>query len=324
MDDTLRTEPWHQPNTFMDIMAPSRVKNPMPKTPARSETLMRTVVHKPQPVQSAPKIIAVNSTSLDNQMMPQISTPKRDYSVAASLTDRSPLINRFSANTDAAETAQQQYPSMDAPADLNTSPLHVAEQEPQAVQPVELTMDRPTIANVFANNIPADISSSARSKPVSRWHTAKKVSGWTVLAVVLLGLVGAGIFINSNFSKLELYMASSKAGFKATLPSIKPSGYDLSSISTGKGAIEASFKSNSDNRTYSISESKSSVTSDQLLTSYILQKAGENYEIIQTEGKIIYIYGSQDATWVSNGIWYIVSDNNSLSNHQIIDIADSM
>jgi hypothetical protein len=185
-------------------------------------------------------------------------------------------------------------------------------------------MDRPTIANVFANNMPVNISSSARSKPVSKWHMAKKVSGWSVLAVVLIGLAGAGIFINSNFGKLELYMASSKAGFKATLPSIKPSGYDLSSISTGKGAIEASFKSNSDNQTYSISETKSPISSGQLLTTYILQKTGENYQTIQTEGKIIYVYGNQNATWVSNGIWYIVSDNNSLTNHQIIDIADSM
>lgn len=287
---------------------------------------MRTAVKKPQPVQPAANNFAVNTTPLDNQLAEGVSTFKTDHSDAASITDKSLLISRFSANTNMAIEPEQQYPSMDAPADLNVAaePEQSNEQEIQASQPVELVMDRPTISNIFANNMPIDLSSSERSRPVSRWHTAKRLSGWTVLAVVLIGLVGSGIYINSNFEKLELYLASNKAGFNATLPSIKPSGYDLSSISTGSGALQASFKSNSDSRTYSISESKSSISSGQLLTGYVLQKAGQNYQTIQTDGKIIYVYGSQDATWVNNGIWYIVSDNNSLSNHQIIDIADSM
>jgi hypothetical protein len=327
MDDTLQqTEPWRQPNTFMDIIAPNRVKNPLPKAPARSETLMRTAVKKPQPVQPAPRNFTVNTISTDNQLATQVSAHKTDHSEAASLTDKSPLISRFSANADISTEPEQQYPSMDAPTDLSVAaePEQFNEQEIQAPQPIELAMDRPTISNVFANSLPIDLSSSERSRPVSRWHMAKRLSGWTVLAVVLIGLVGSGIYINSNFEKLELYLASNKAGFSATLPSIKPSGYDLNSISTGSGALQASFKSNSDSRTYSISESKSSISSGQLLTGYVLQKAGENYQTIQTDGKIIYVYGGQDATWVSKGIWYIVSDNNSLSNHQIIDIADSM
>jgi hypothetical protein len=310
----------------MDIITPSRVKNPLPKAPARSETLMRTVVKKPQPVQSAPKDLTVNAVQSDNQLTAQVSTHNTDHSEAAGLTDKSPLVSRFSANANMATEPEQQYPSMDASTDLNVAaePEQVNEQEIQASQPIELAMDQPTIGSIFADNMPIDLSSSERSRPVSRWHTAKRLSSWTVLAVVLIGLIGSGIYINSNFEKLELSLASSKAGFSATLPSIKPSGYDLSSISTGSGALQASFKSNSDSRTYSISESKSSISSNQLLTGYVLQKAGENYETIQTNGKIIYVYGGQDATWVSKGIWYIVSDNNSLSNHQIIDIADSM
>jgi hypothetical protein len=196
---------------------------------------------------------------------------------------------------------------------------------PVASEAAELAMAPPSY-NIFKDPLPGTFEYSRAPSAVSqsKWALAKRLSGWSVLGVVLVGVVGAGLFINSNFNKIELYFASSRAGFAATLPSAKPSGYNLSSISTGGGAIEASFSSNTSNRSYTISEKKSSISSTDLLDNYVQNKAGLNFRTVNTTGNTIYIYNGHDATWTSNGIWYVLQDNNSLSDHQIINIAGSM
>ena len=69
---------------------------------------------------------------------------------------------------------------------------------------------------------------------------------------------------------------------------------------------------------------KSSMSSNQLLNGYVENNAGFNYQTINTNHKTVYIYNGHDATWVNNGIWYVIQDNNSLSYHQIINIVNSM
>ena len=324
MDDALNSSTWRQA-TFMDIIGP-RVKNSTSKaTPAKSHTLRRDAVKKPE-IQTA----AIDFTQPVEQTS-QFQQARPDHTEAASLIERSPLVSRFTpAGEYQEQTAQEehlepievrQYPSMDG--EVVEEPI--VNESQASYGATALAIDPPSI-NIFKTPQPGTFEYSRPSLPIkaNKWNVAKRLSGWSVIGIVAVGIIAGGLLVNRNFSKLELYVASSRAGFAATLPAARPSGYDLSSISTGGGVIEASFKSNSDNRNYSISEKKSSVTSSGLLNNYVASQAGANYQAVNTSGKTIYIYNGHDATWANNGIWYIIQDNNSLSDHQIINIANSM
>ena len=324
MDDAINTSAWGQVNTFMDIIGP-RVNNSTKRAkPDKSQTLMRSAVKKPEPQTAAIDISSVKSSSTIEQGL------KPDLVAAAALTDRSPLISRYSDNASIEEPSSlthrvepievQQYPSMDG------ETMQPTYEEPQMnSESTAAALELPNI-NIFKDPLPGtfEYSRAATTPNKSKWSLAKRISGWSVLAVAVIGVLSMGFYLNRNFSKVELYVASSRAGFAATLPSIKPTGYTLSGISTGGGVIEASFASQKSNHGYTISEKKSSVTSSSLLSNYVEGKAGLNYQTINTNGKTIYIYNGQDATWTSNGIWYVLEGNNSINNHQIINIANSM
>lgn len=314
MEDALNSNAWVQPNTFMDIIAPNK-QTSIRNRPTKSETLMRRAVKKPD-------FSAINKNKPASNQQTQSSAiinHRPDHFESATYASQSPLISRYSPtlqySSDEPDNSQQLGAFQ---SDL--SPASFYERD---AQPLELAIEQPAI-NIFKNNLSlASEYAQEIHQEMSKWHLMKRISGWTVLAAVIIGVVSGGLFINRNLNQIEFYLASSKSGFSATLPKISPSGYDLSSIGTGSGAIEANFKSNIDNRSYTISEKKSSPSSGMLAT-YVQNIAGLNFQAINTDGKTIYIYNGHDATWVSNNIWYIIQDNNSLSDHQIINIADSM
>lgn len=310
MDDALNTSSFRQPNTFMDIAAPN--KSPRRGEPNRSNTLMRSAVKKPVP------------TVAELQNLPKVQTGfnASDHTAAASYSSQSPFVTKLSTSIydepvsePVSTPIQQQYPSMETEAPAEFPSQIEVEQEPlmnSAYTEMAEAVPMPSF-NVFNPSVPqVDTSFVEATGDTLRQGFRKIFSGWSVLGVAVIGIVACAVFINSHINNVEFYLASSKAGFSATLPSIKPSGFNLSGISTGSGAIEASFKSNSDNRAYNISEKKSSISSQDLQNGYVMNQAGLNYQTLKTNGKTIFIYNSNDATWENNGIWYVLQDNNFL------------
>ena len=48
-----------------------------------------------------------------------------------------------------------------------------------------------------------------------------------------------------------------------------------------------------------------------------------NYQVVVGGGRTVYLYGSRNATWVNNGLWYVLQGNDSLSNQQLVQLATS-
>jgi hypothetical protein len=157
--------------------------------------------------------------------------------------------------------------------------------------------------------------------PKQRRGLAKRltIASASVLSVLLIG----GFFAYQNFNKLDLYLASTKAGFSDITPSYKPTGYGLASVSSGSGVIETVYNSNTNSKSYTLSEKKSNFTSSDLLQNFVLNTAGQNYETVISNGLTIYLYAPHSATWVNGGIWYIISANSSLSDQQLVQLASS-
>jgi hypothetical protein len=164
-------------------------------------------------------------------------------------------------------------------------------------------------------------------RPIRSFHATPKRHARRVVTISGAGLITAlliGFVIHSNIANIRLQLASSKAGFAASVPADQPTGLHLSSLSSSAGDVTLRF-SRQDNPTgsYTLTEQASTWDSSTLREMYVNAVTKQAQTVI-ADGNIIYIYGNQNATWVNDGVWYQIHSNGSLSNQQLIAIATSL
>ena len=127
-----------------------------------------------------------------------------------------------------------------------------------------------------------------------------------------------------NIPRMTLRVASSRAGFEAQLPSYSPSGFKFSGpVAYAPGQVTLQYKSNTDERAYSILQKQTTWDSETLLDNFVSQET-DLYSTYQERGLTVYIYDGSNATWVNGGIWYTVSGESLLTSEQILKIAASL
>lgn len=140
----------------------------------------------------------------------------------------------------------------------------------------------------------------------------------SVLVVVLLGLFIA----YQNRASINLQLASAKAGFHATTPSYKPTGYALKDISSSPGMVNIRYRAPQGNGIV-IGQKESNWDSQTLQQNY-LALGDQKYQTHHQSGKTIFTYGKNQATWVDGGIWYQIQGNATTSSKDLVAIAASM
>lgn len=139
-------------------------------------------------------------------------------------------------------------------------------------------------------------------------------------AAVVLSVLVLGFIVAQNANGVRLQMASAKAGFDASLPD-RPAGFALGQLNYGPGVVAEQFRGGGHH--YTVIQRKSSWDNQALLNNFVAADY-QNYQTVATAGHTIYLYGNHDATWVNDGVWYVVQSDGSLSNQQLIDLALSL
>lgn len=299
--------------TMKDIVHPSSARNAHHAT-QRSQTLMRSTVRKPE-VTKRPHIVAPishNGAVIKTPVPAKLSVNDIDTKRLqhAQAVPKSKLVTRFSSSSS------------------NYTPMIAAPTLANAPQPLMTPSATPVSHqnDIFTAALHA---ATSHQEPPVKQHFKKQrksparrifaVSGAALAVVVLLGLV-----VSQNMTSIRLQLASSKAGFSATIPSHEPSGFGLHKFSAAANEVTAHYTSNSDSdRQFSIIEKPSDWDSATLRDSYVKQIT-QNYQIVEENGRTIFLYNNDSATWVNGGVWYVISGAHSLSNKQLIDIATSM
>ena len=194
-------------------------------------------------------------------------------------------------------------------------------------------------APVNIESIPKDIfmaalsrSESHKEKPLSKaklHHKAAKKLGVTnkifaVSSATFSALLLFGFFAYQNIPNAAFRLAASRAGVQASLPSYKPAGFAVSGqTQSTPGQISVKFASNSDNRSFTVTQRASKWNSSSLLEDYVAINR-RNYQSLQIGSKTIYLYGDSNATWVDGNTWYKIEGNSNLSSQQLLNIAKSM
>lgn len=166
---------------------------------------------------------------------------------------------------------------------------------------------------------------SSHTQPLHKLGRKRRLSRrkTSLAALLIAGVLLGGFVAFQNLTSTQLHIASSKAGFTASLPDSQPAGYHLSHLNAKPGEVAVHYASNTDSRGYAITEKASEWDSNALRDEF-LAASGHSYQVVESGGRTLYLYGQNAATWVSGGVWYQVQSNGALSDNQLISLASSL
>ncbi len=293
-----------------------------------AKTLMRSAVTKPQPVKLAALSSRLEPSSSAVRIISAPLLHVQERHSRAKQTTKSRLISRF--GTDLVE------PQIDK----KTLPLQVKRHPDEPVNKYAHSAISDSLTNRLTETASdtSDIFTAALSRATSHEQPAPSVASHrkskrsgirrraaNVLVSTAVVLVLGSFIAYQNMASINLHMAATKAGVQASLPTYRPAGFALSRhIQTSPGQIVISFHSNSDNRNFSITQKASDWNSQTLLDNFVALHDSHYQRLSQSNGKTIFVYGDANATWVDGGVWYNIVGNSSLSNEQLLKLANSL
>lgn len=303
-------------------------------TPQHSKTLMRHVVKKPNVIKTEKRAAPApanptQAASKSTQAFPGIVKPQ--HVIHASGVQRSALISKFGRNnsnqikTDIIPVKSAPTHGRKVAARPQAAPHQVVVGAVSApVQPIEATDDLTLrgLAAATSHTQPKLKKQNAFRRAAKRLHVSPLTLTGGIAALLLL--VGGGWYAYQNVPGIAMQVAVRRSGIHANLPTYSPAGYSLHQpISYAPGQINLEYKSNSDNRSFSVVQRASSWNSQALLDNYI-NAAHKQYQTMQVNGRTIYTYDSGNATWVDGGTWYQINGDSTLSSEQLLKIVDSL
>lgn len=271
-----------------------------------SKTLMRHAVHKPE---HAPAHHAQKKT-------PGLHSPSRLN--RAKHVPKSSLISKFGHD----------IPKVNK----KIEPLEVrqAPEEPSAIEPAPILLPQHnlTLSPFEAALRKANSHKSPKLKKTPRHHkVAKKLKispkALNASAAVIAALIIGGVVAYRSVPGIAVNLAANRAGVNASLPGYNPAGFSLSGpIEYSKGLVSIKYKSNSDDRSFRLVQQKSDWNSQNLERNFVAKQGST--QTIEDRGRTIYVYGGNNATWVSGGTWYQIEGNSALNYDQLLNLASSL
>lgn len=285
------------------VKARQAAQHKQPHSVEQSKTLMRKAVRKPKAHKSPKKV--KNSLPIKHGAVVSQKVSARhiqeDKLSRANGVAKSSKIAKFAKTT--------------------STPIVISEnikQQPhQAARHIALTKKAQTTDDLLLHAV-------ERAK--THEQTYRKSHRKKVKIKKSYAAAGAGalilVMITLSLPLIQLKMASSQAGFDIKRPAYKAAGFKYLGLQAQPGSAKLYYQSNSDDRQYQISQKISNWNNDVL--NKVLGTSTENTVIVTPKGKQVHLTPSGSAQWVNAGFEYNLTTNNSLSNRQIAEIADSL
>jgi len=288
-------------------------------TTQHSKTLMRSAVKKPAHSLKPDSVAAAKPNT-------KVATPKTSITPRTAAT--SPYREKHAMSIHKSEMVHK-FGEPQMPAKVTVKPMEVR-SSPPLTPAVGLTQKQKT-ANLLDRALEA---AQSHNEPFhdtkKRLHkrVAKKIGlsskGMAITTTVLAGLMLGGFYAYQNVPNLAMRVAATRAGFSASMPSYAPSGFSFKGpVQYSANQVVVSFKTNTDERAYKLTQQTSSWSSDSLLNNYVAV-GSKDYQTYQDRGRTIYIYDGSSATWVNGGVWYQIQGDSDLTSDQLVRIAASL
>jgi hypothetical protein len=300
--------------------------------PQRAQTLMRHVVAKPR-VEKKPHIKMAAPSELMAKPASEIAKPlekkvsvtqvnpvrlARSRQVAQSQHIRRYAKDKLRGQHSLPASAVRQAAAPNAapvtPPRVSRSPVMQQVAETQASRQKAEDIFEAALAHANSHQEPLQPKQGRRAN--SRRRLVSVAAG--IAAFLVIG----GFISYLNMPKIELQVASMRAGFHAEMPSYQPSGYALDGgVKSTEGRIEMTFRSG--DSAFRVTQETSDWNSVTLLDQNT-ERRGTPEQTIQSKGRIIYIYDDGTATWVDSGVRYEINGNAGLTQDDLVSVATSM
>jgi hypothetical protein len=302
--------------------------------PEHAKTLMRRAVLKPEAKMKpaiktqAPAEIAAKPMQA---LVPKLSASQVDPHRLqhAQTVKRSDLVQKFNRNNQHSRTAlHANAHGRAARVAPRYEPLTVQRPEHRATSAAAVQqrpVGTPKERDIFETAIAHATSHEQPAPKVARAHKTHRHRGFVnTLAGITAVLIIGGFVAYLNAPTLEIHFASIQAGFNASMPSYRPTGFALNgAVKANHGVVAINFSSKTTEDTFKVTQQPSSWDSTTLYDNMVAVAGGAK-QTIQDHGHTIYVYGSNDVAWVSGGVLYQINGNAMLTNDQITHIAASM
>ncbi len=166
-------------------------------------------------------------------------------------------------------------------------------------------------------------ASAHKNKPLKKQKRTNKTSKRMNIALMSLAIILIGGFIAyQNSEILAVRIAAQRAGISMTVPGYTPAGFRLNNHTSKAGEITMGYKSNTDGRSYNLTQSISSWDSGALIAHFLDAKT---YQVTQTnKGLQVYTYDGSNATWLDHGVWFNLYGDAQLSSNQLSELINSI
>lgn len=294
------------------------------RAPQKTHTLLRSGLKRPQ--------LDITQRKAETQTTPQPKTPVSPMTrqERAAATPKHATVSRFKTPDIApAQSAPKQEAQAESAASLSLAQLqsqHPAMKQ-QAIQP-QRSKTGTELKEALIKERMEEAPASRQEKYQAQQHRvnsffSKQPRLLTAVAGALSVLLLIGYVTYLNLPGISMRVAANRAGFAATMPGYKPSGYALNSpVSSSPGQVSLNFTSNTNADKFSLIQKESNWDSQALLDNYVTKQTG-NYLTYQEKGLTIYMYDGK-ASWVNGGVWYNINGSADLSSDQILKLATSM
>lgn len=286
----------------------------------RSKTLMRHTVKRPKLAEdSSGYKISVHKTTTETRQ-----TSHSDGTKIA--ITKNPLVRRFSDISDSSHIHKKSADTVEVhKATRSTTPSVSLAPPPISIQSTKpaKSIKKSTTMSSFLNAIEHAEAHQQPKLKRSKQRNSRSVFANAAYFTIALTLI-AGFFAYQNIPNISLRIASNNSGLEGKKPSQTPSGFSMNNkIAYSSGQITLFFKSNSDNRTFSLTQTASVWDSESLKQNF-LTKNNKEFQAIDSNGKKLYFYDKNNVTWVDEGTWYNLESDTDLSRSQLHSLADSI
>jgi len=145
---------------------------------------------------------------------------------------------------------------------------------------------------------------------------------FNIVVVSLAILLILGFIVYRSIPYIDVRIASAQSGVHAEIPGYIPQGFKFNGpVKYGQGIVTVIF--NSKTTSFRIIQQNSSWDSVGLRDGFV-SPIDPNYKVVQAGGRIVYLYGQANATWVNGGVWYQITDNANLSTSSLLKIVTSL
>lgn len=312
MDGVAKSKAVHRTST------PAHTAHNVHQKTEKSKTLMRSAVRKPASAHKAVVMDGVQKSRPKPTPTATLKQPDLHRAKRATEIPKSKLISKFGS-----KTPQHIAPKFDV------LPVQaVPKVEEPAADKLFQSLHHGT--NPFQNALQHATSHTQPKHKKTRTHhkIARKIgvkprmvsAGAAALSVLLI----SSFFAYQNVPNLAMRVAAAKAGVSGNLPEYKPSGFSIKGpIQFTNGQITIVYRSNSDDRSFNVTQRASEWNSDALLKNFVAV-GSRPYQTYQDEDKTIFIYDGANATWIDKGVWYQIEGEKALSSDQLLRMAKSL